>query len=316
MKVLFAGTPLNAAETLKSLHANGIEVIGVLTRIDAPLGRKRVLTPSPVAQMAGELGIPVIKANKVDADVLAQIIELGADLGIAVAYGAIFKTDTLQALPMGWINVHYSLLPLWRGAAPVQHAILNGDRDTGVTIFQLDEGMDTGPIHLSIPTEIQTSENSQDLLARLTRLGVSGLLEVLPRIAAGLAQTVPQSEDPQAKIATKLSREMAHINWQAPAHRIEHQIRAMNPEPMAWTALNGEPFRVIDARAVGAVDLAALSGDIPEPGSLHKIGQRTLIACGSDTLLELLEVQPAGKQIMKATDWLRGIQADQRVQFS
>ncbi len=316
MKVLFAGTPLNAAETLTALHNNGIEIAGVLTRIDAPVGRKRVVTPSPVAIVAEHLGIPVIKANRVDELVLEQIKSVDPDLGIAVAYGAIFKAPTLEALPLGWINVHFSLLPDWRGAAPVQHSILNGDKTTGITIFQLDEGMDTGPVHLQVPTEISPAETSGELLSRLTKLGVSGLLEVLPRIAAGLASTTAQTSNGQARIATKLSRELAHIDWSDSAFAIEHKVCAMNPEPMAWTSLDGESFRIISARALGAIDWATLEGTELEPGTLLTKEKRALVTCGKGTLLELKEVQPSGKQIMNAADWHRGMQTNKKVQFS
>ncbi len=316
LKVLFAGTPLNAARTLSSLHENGVEIVGVLTRVDAPVGRKKVLTPSPVAQTAESLGLPIIKANRVDPSILEEIKSLGADLGVVVAFGAIFRTETLMALPKGWINLHYSLLPRWRGAAPVQHAILNGDATTGVSIFQLDEGMDTGPIHSIIPTEITPGETAGELLNRLTNLGISGLLEVIPRVAAGLAVTTPQDEMAVATLASKLNRELAHINWNESAHQIEHLVCAMNPEPMAWTTLDGESFRVITARALGAVDWAALEGTDFEAGSLVHSGNRVLVSCGHGSLLELKDVQPAGKQIMRASDWMRGIKSDQKVLFN
>ena len=162
MKLIFAGTPANAANTLQALlqgDAGLFEVVAVLTRPDAPLGRKRVLTPSPVAAVAEAAGIPVIKTKKIDAATIEELRRFDADLGVIVAYGALLGAEALQVPAKGWINIHYSLLPQWRGAAPVQNALLHGDKTTGVTVFQLDEGMDTGPVWLKVATEIQPDEN-------------------------------------------------------------------------------------------------------------------------------------------------------------
>jgi methionyl-tRNA formyltransferase len=317
LKIVFAGTPLNAAQTLRALANSAFEVVAVLTRTDAPVGRKRVLTPSPVAIEAEALGIRIIKANRVDSQVREQLVSLGADLGVIVAYGALLDQPALDALPKGWVNLHYSLLPQWRGAAPVQRAILAGDRETGVTLFQLDIGMDTGPIHLQIPTVIEPGETTGDLLPRLTELGISGLGELLPRIAAEMALPTAQDENLIASLPTanKLSREDAHIDWNQMAHRIENQIRALNPEPMAWTSLDDEAFRVLEARALGATDWQALSGEELTPGSAMISKDRVLVACGGGTLLELKTVQPAGKKPMRANDWGRGIAADKKVNY-
>ena len=302
MKLIFAGTPANAATTLRWLLASGHEVVAVLTRPDAPIGRKRVVTPSPVAQLAQDAGIPVIKANRVDESLAAQIAATGAQLGVIVAYGALLKKFALDALPLGWVNLHYSLLPDWRGAAPVQNSILHGDRETGVTLFQLDEGMDTGPILNSVSTAINPGENAGRLLVRLTDLGNTLLGETLPLMEAGLVKSSPQQSTGSTRPAVKLFRENAQVDWSKPAREIENLVLALNPEPMAHTFLNNQPFRLIDARATSA------SAPIKDfsCGTLHIDGSKVLVACGSGTALELLTVQPAGKNQLAAADWARG----------
>lgn len=273
------------------------------------------MTPSPVAEAADELGIPVIKANRIDEGVRAEIEVTGAELGVIVAYGALLDQAALDILPRGWINLHYSLLPKWRGAAPVQRALIAGDRETGVTLFQLDRGMDTGPIHLQIQTVIEPGETTADLLPRLTQLGITGLAELLPRIAAELSSPIPQDPDLLASLPTadKLTRDDARINWRQNAVEVENLVRGLNPEPMAWTSLDEEAFRILEARALGATDWQSLAGENSEPGLVSIENGRALVSCGSGSLLELRIVQPAGKKPMNATDWARGLTAGKRV---
>ena len=315
MKIVFAGTPDNAAQTLRALANSAFEVVAVLTRTDAPVGRKRTLTPSAVADVADELGIPVIKANRVDEEVRNLIKATGADLGIIVAYGALLDQAALNLLDKGWINLHYSLLPKWRGAAPVQRAIMAGDRETGVTLFQLDKGMDTGPIHLQIPTVIEPDESTDTLLPRLTELGISGLAELLPRVASGLTSPMAQDLELLATLPTadKLTREDARIDWHRNAVELENHIRGLNPEPMAWTTLEDETFRIIEARALGSTDWQSLAGEDSLVGVVHIEKNRVLVSCGEGTLLELKTVQPAGKKSMPSSDWARGMTAGKRV---
>jgi methionyl-tRNA formyltransferase len=315
LKIVFAGTPANAAQTLRALANSAFDVVAVLTRTDAPVGRKRVLTPSAVAQVASELGLQVIKANRIDERVRAEIQATGADLGIIVAYGALLDQSALDILPKGWINLHYSLLPQWRGAAPVQRAVMAGDRETGVTLFQLDKGMDTGPIHLQIPTVIEPGETTADLLPRLTELGITGLAELLPRVAAEMIWLKPQDPSLIASLPTanKLSREDARIDWKRNAVEIENLIRGLNPEPMAWTTLETETFRIIEARALGTTDWLTLAGEETEIGTANFDKDRVLVSCGQGTLLELKTVQPAGKKPMQSKDWARGLAAGKRV---
>ena len=309
MRIVFAGTPANAEATLAAMVAGGLDVVAVLTRPDAPIGRKRILTPSPVALTAERLGIPVIKAAKVDSGTVSTIKAFKPDLGVIVAYGALLKPEALETTSLGWINIHYSLLPAWRGASPVQSSIWAGERETGITIFQLDQGMDTGPVHMQIPTLIEPGENSGSLLKRLTALGISGLLELVPRIAAGLSAPVEQDPVLLKSLPTsrKLNRDLARINWNASAREIECQVLAMNPEPMAWTTIGGDSIRILDARALGATSTEALSQGDSMIGSVSFHSNKVFVHCGNQTLLKLLELQPAGKNPMAATDWARGL---------
>jgi methionyl-tRNA formyltransferase len=305
LKVIFAGTPANAARTLEALIAGPHEVVVVLTRPDAEVGRKRVLTPSPVAQISEAAGIKTFKATKVDESLSAELAATGAALGVVVAYGALFKSHVLNALQLGWVNLHYSLLPDWRGAAPVQNSVLAGDVDTGVTLFQLDEGMDTGPIFGTVATTIQVGETSGRLLERLTELGITLLNQELPLIEAGIAKAIPQDSGAIARLASKPTREGARIDWNETASAIERKVLGMNPEPMAHTSLGGETFRILDAVNLGVapdglLDQAAM------PGTLVFESKRVMAVCANNTLLQLKTVQPAGKNPMPALDWSRG----------
>jgi methionyl-tRNA formyltransferase len=312
LRILFAGTPANAAETLSALINSGHEVVAVLTREDAPVGRKAVVMASPVALIAEAAGIPTIKSNRLDETVNELLRTFDADLGVVVAFGAIFKVPTLEATKLGWINLHYSALPAWRGAAPVQHSIWSGQRETGVTLFWLDEGMDTGPIAKTVSTQIELGENAGDLLKRLTLLGISGLMELLPEIEAGLASREPQAAQ-GASVAFKLTRQRARIDWQQTAPKVEKQVLAMNPEPMAWCEHGFSQLRVLDAVALGATDWSSLTDENLSAGDVILRSERVLVGCGDGTLLELRLVQPAGKQPMAADAWARGIKTDWRL---
>jgi methionyl-tRNA formyltransferase len=304
LKVIFAGTPANAARTLEALIAGPHEVVAVLTRPDAEVGRKRVLTPSPVAQISEAAGIKTFKATRVDEALSAELAATGAALGVVVAYGALFKSHVLNALPLGWVNLHYSLLPDWRGAAPVQNAVLAGDVDTGVTLFQLDEGMDTGPVFGTVATTIQVGETSGRLLERLTELGITLLNQELPLIEAGIARAIPQ-ESGVARLASKPTREGARIDWNETASAIERKVLGMNPEPMAHTVLGRETFRILDAVNLGVAPEGLLV-QAASPGTLVFEAKRVMAVCANNTLLQLKTVQPAGKNPMPALDWSRG----------
>lgn len=297
---------MNAATTLEALLKSGQNVVAVLTREDAPVGRKRVLTPSPVALIAESASIPLIKANKITPEVNQRIAEHQPELGIAVAYGVIFKTETLQVPSSGWINLHYSLLPAWRGAAPVQHSILSGNPETGVTIFALDEGMDTGPILSQVKTLIEPGENSGELLGRLTHLGISGLLEILPSIESGVAKSTEQTTA-EVSAANKINRADARIDWQEKARVIELKVRAFNPEPMAWAQHDDSPVRILEASALGSVANKLSFAAGAANGQVLIENGRVYVLCADETALELKQVQPAGKNPMAAQDWARGL---------
>lgn len=309
MKILFAGTPEIAANTLKVLATDArfahFEVSGVLTRNDAPVGRKRVMTPSPVAELAESLGIPVIKANQIDNATEAAIAELGCDLAVVIAYGVLLKQSTLDLLPEGWFNLHYSLLPAYRGAAPVQRALLAGEQVTGVTLFKLDAGMDSGPVLNAVQTEIQTGETSGDLLARLGALGHTLLAESLPAVASGTAQLRVQ-DSTTATFAPKLHRSDGELNPFETALELENRVRACNPEPIAYFDIADTTLRVLEARAVADAGLSS-TGDREAlaVGQVFNVGEQILVRCASG-FLRLLEVQPAGKNRMSAADWFRG----------
>jgi methionyl-tRNA formyltransferase len=305
MRVIFAGTPLNSAATLIALKKSGIDIVAVLTRTDAPLGRKKVLTQSPVADAAQAMGIPVVKANQVDEHALNQLESFKAELGVVVAYGAFLNETALQFLPKGWINLHYSLLPALRGAAPVQHALLQGFRETGVTAFELDKGMDTGPILLQAATVIEPDENAGRLLNRLTQIGITVLLELLPSIAAGIAKPIPQNES-TASFAPKINRTHAQIDWNGSAISIQQQVLAMNPEPMAWTTIGDDSFRILDARIYRGENFPST------PGTVQMVDGKVLVTCHNDSL-QLISVQPAGKNEMPAGDWFRGAQNKEKL---
>lgn len=304
MRVLFAGTPQIAVPCLERLNSDGLEVVAVLTREDAPLGRKRVLTPSPVAARATELGLPVIKANKIDDDVVSAIAETEADVAAIVAYGGLVPPRALEVPRYGWVNLHFSLLPAWRGAAPVQHAIIHGDDVTGAVTFRLEEGLDTGPVYGTLTEDIAPDDTAGALLGRLSESGSVLLSQTLHGIDAGSLSPVPQSGP--VTLAPKLGIEDGHIAWTEPALAIRRRINGTTPEPGPWTSLDGKRFKL------GAVGLEPSVTDL-EPAVLRVLpgrAPRVLIGTGSHAL-ELHQVQPAGKKMMKASDWARGLDIDE-----
>lgn len=303
MKIVFAGTPEVAADVLRGIVQSGHEVCLVLTREDAPIGRSKTLTPSPVAAVAEELGLRTIKSNRPGNVVLQDIDSSGAELGIIVAYGSILKAPLLDAVPNGWYNLHFSLLPKYRGAAPVQRAILAGEKETGVTIFKLDQGMDTGEVLKQVPTIISARENGKELLNRLGQLSISVLLEALPEIYSGTLTLTPQSGE--ASFAPKPTREEGKIDFTRDALNIQHKVLALNPEPMAWCLFGMESMRVLDAlQSLSSNVVDQMTGQ--EPGALAYLDGRLYVKCGGDSVLELITVQPSSKREMLAKDWYNG----------
>lgn len=298
MRLVFAGTPQVAAVTLCRLLDSAHEVVAVLTRPDAPQGRSSRLVPSPVAEVAAANGIEILRpARARDPELATRLAELAPDCCPIVAYGGLIPSGLLQLPPHGWVNVHYSLLPRWRGAAPVQHAILAGDEVTGVTAIGLVEELDAGPVLATAQYRLGELETSGEALAALAGVGAELLVETLDAIAAGTATPVPQPED-GITLAPKLTVPGARIDWTHPATEISRQVRANNPSPMAWTELDGERFRVLLARPGETSGL--------EPGHVRAERRRVVVGTG-DGDLELLQVQPAGRKALAGPDWGRGL---------
>lgn len=295
MRLIFAGTPDAAVPSLEALAASGHEIAAVVTRPPAPLGRKRILTPSPVEAMAVALGLPVVRASRLGPDETTALGSLGADLAVIVAYGGLVKEPLLSAPRLGWINLHFSLLPRWRGAAPVQRAVIAGDTETGVEVFQLETGLDTGPVLGSETVAIGALETAGHLLARLAPIGARVLAQVVDELAAGTAVAVAQEGEPTA--APKLELADGRLDWSGPADRVFARIRGCTPEPGAWTTVGGRRLKVLEAAP--ARDVAAPAG------SVQRQGARVVVGCG-DGALELVQVQPEGRGAMSADAWLRG----------
>jgi methionyl-tRNA formyltransferase len=299
LRLVFAGTPAAAVPSLERLAGGGHEIVAVVTRPAAPLGRKRVLTPSPVAQAAERLGLEVIEAARLDDDVTARIAASEPDLGVIVAYGGLVRQPLLSTPVHGWINLHFSLLPAWRGAAPVQHALINDDRETGAAVFRLVPELDAGDVFAELVHPVGDDDTAGALLAQLAVSGAELLADVVDGIAGGTARSTPQSGEPS--FAPKLGLDDARLDWSLPARQVLARYRGVTPEPGAWTTLDGARLKVLELAS--AADLA----DPPElgPGEFAVVGRR-LVAGTADVPVELVRVQPAGKTAMSAPDWWRG----------
>ncbi len=305
MRVLFAGTPSVAVPSLDALAAAGFEVVAVLTRPDAPVGRKRILTPSPVAARAAELGIEVIHATRVDQAVTAKIAAAEPDVAAIVAYGGLIPRSALQVPPHGWINLHFSLLPAWRGAAPVQRAVIAGDDVTGAVTFLLEEGLDTGPVFGTLTESVHPDDTAGTLLERLSHSGAVLLSQTLLAVEAGKAAPQPQQGD--VSLAPKLSLEDGRLDWKQPALAIGRRARGVTPEPGAWTTLDGQRVKLEPVRLhPGTTGL--------KPGAVAHDGKIVLVGTGSHAV-ELTRIQPSGKKMMAAADWARGIASLEGVVF-
>lgn len=295
MRIVFAGTPAVAVPTLEAVVEAGHDVAAVITRPDAPTGRKRNLTPSPVAARADALGLDLIKTSRIGDDQTNAVAQLHPDLGVVVAYGAIIPQAMLDVPRHGWINLHFSLLPAWRGAAPVQRSILAGESATGVSVFQLEAGLDTGPTFVRRQIGIGDEETSGDALERLSHEGTGDVLTAIDAIAGGVAPT-PQRGEPTH--AAKLTAADGRIDWSEPSHLVAARVRGATPEPGATTHVDGERLKVVRARRTDEPSVGA-------PGLVRLVAKRVLVNTG-DTAVELLTVQPSGKKPMAAADWLRG----------
>ncbi|MFC9733356.1 methionyl-tRNA formyltransferase [Streptomyces roseolus] len=300
MKLVFAGTPEVAVPALDALLASGRhEVAAVVTRPDAPAGRGRRLVASPVAQRAEEEGIEILRpAHPRDEDFLARLREIAPDCCPVVAYGALLPQKALDIPAHGWVNLHFSLLPAWRGAAPVQHAVMAGDEVTGASTFQIERGLDSGPVYGVVTEEIRPTDTSGDLLTRLAFAGAGLLSATMDGIEDGTLKAVPQPAD-GITLAPKIEVEDAHVDFAAPALRVDRVVRGCTPAPGAWTLFRGERLKLIQAAPVAdRTDLA--------PGELA-VGKNNVYAGTGSHAVELLWVQPQGKKPMKAADWARGV---------
>lgn len=296
MRLVFFGTPEFAVPSLRALLEEGFEVAAVVTQPDRPQGRSRSqLVPPPVKALAVEEGIPVLQPERPVGGFVDELKTLQLDVGIVVAYGHVLKPEVLGTPRLGMLNVHASLLPRLRGAAPIIWSILNGDETTGVSIMQMEAGLDTGPVLHQIETEVAADETGGELTERLAELGAAALVEVLMLIEAGEAHAVPQ-DSALATYAPKVNRAQARLDWSRDAATLARMVRAFDPEPGAWALLGDQEVKCFGGRACNAGG---------EPGQILEASETLLIATGVGSL-SVSEVQPAGKRRMPVGEWVRG----------
>jgi len=300
LRLVFAGSPAAAVPSLATLAASQHEVAAVVTREDSPQGRRGILTPTPVATLADELGIPTIKANRLAGDATEAITAVQADLGVIVAYGGLVREPLLSAPKHGWINLHFSLLPRWRGAAPVQRSIIAGDDLTGATVFQLVPELDAGDVFGQFTQTVGAHQTAGHLLDQLAVSGADLLAAVVDAIATGDARAEPQTGD--VTLAPKLTLADGRVDFTRPAHDVINLVRGVTPEPGAFTTLDGARLKILDA--VIARDAPRLA-----PGRLAQEGKLILVGTATDPV-QLVTVHPAGRKAMNAGDWWRGRPAD------
>ncbi|WFE35009.1 methionyl-tRNA formyltransferase [Micromonospora sp. WMMD975] len=298
MRLVFAGTPGVAVPALDAIAASGHELLAVVTRPDAPAGRGRGLVRSPVGAWADERGVEVLTpARPREPEFLDRLRALAPDCVPVVAYGALVPPAALEIPRHGWVNLHFSLLPAWRGAAPVQHAVLHGDELTGASVFQLEAGLDTGPVFGTVTDEIRPADTSGDLLERLAHSGAGLLVAVLDAIGAGTARAEPQPAD-GVSLAPKLTVEDARIRWTDPAFAVDRRVRACMPAPGPWTMFRDDRVKL------GPVTPLA-NGPELKPGELLVEKSQVLVGTATGPV-RLGEVRAAGKKAMSAGDWARG----------
>jgi len=296
MNIIFAGTPDFSVPTLKALIASEHKICAVYTQPDRPAGRGRKLQISPIKQSALEANIPVEQPlNFKSAESLETLSSYQPDLMIVVAYGIILPESILNAPRFGCINIHASLLPRWRGAAPIQRAILSGDKETGVTLMQMDKGLDTGDMLSTLTCPIAPKDTSSSLHDTLSTLGASALLDLLPLVENDQLEPVSQPSS-DVTYAHKLSKQEASIDWNQPATEVQRAIQGYNPWPVAHTLINEKPLRIWQAKATGE-----RSGN--NPGQIKTEKNKLFIAC-ADYYIEITELQPANKRRMPASDYL------------
>ena len=297
LRIIFAGTPDFAAHHLDALLASAHQVVGVFTQPDRPAGRGKKLMPSPVKVLAQEHNVPVFQpASLRPAENQQLIADLNADVMVVVAYGLILPKAVLDMPRLGCINVHGSLLPRWRGAAPIQRSLWAGDAETGVTIMQMDVGLDTGDMLYKLSCPITAQDTSATLYDKLAGLGPQGLLETLRQLATGEAQPEVQ-DDTLVTYAEKLSKEEARLDWRLPAEQLERCIRAFNPWPVSYFIIDEQPVKVWKASVLETESSAA-------PGTILDAGKQGIQVATARGVLNIEELQPAGKKAMKAHELL------------
>jgi methionyl-tRNA formyltransferase len=297
MRIVFFGTPEFAVASLNALLRERFTLAGVVTQPDKPQGRSRsTLVPPAVKVAALEAGLPILQPARPVGDLfLASLRRLEADLGVVVAYGHILRREVLDAPARGMINVHASLLPRFRGAAPIQHAILAGDRETGISIMRMEEGLDSGPVLRRVSTPIADGETGGTLTTRLAALGATALVDALSSLSA--RDEGAEAQDPAAATyAPKISREAARLDWARDAASLERQVRAFDPVPGAWTSLDGVPVKLFGG-------MPAVGGG--EPGAVLAASDRLVVAGGTGAIA-VSEVQPAGRNRLTVEEWVRG----------
>lgn len=298
-QIVFMGTPEFAVPSLETLLETQT-VIGVVTQPDRPAGRGRRLRPSPVKEVAEAAGVPLYQPRSLRRPEDARPLQEWAPEAIVVAaYGQILRPHVLDLPAKGCFNVHASLLPRWRGASPIQHAILAGDAESGISLMQMDVGLDTGPVYIQEALRLQADETAATLHDRLADLGASVLRQHLDAILAGEMAATPQNEE-EATYAPLISKEDGRIRWEKSGHELERHVRAMTPWPSAFTTWAGKRLKILEAQAVPASDLPHR-----DPGRVIEQGE-SVVVVGGEGGLRLLEVQPAGKQAMAIADFVRG----------
>lgn len=308
MRIVFAGTPSAAVPPLEKV-AGSDDVVLVVTRVDAPVGRKKVLTPSPVAEAAERLGIPIHKANRFDDATVDALRRAAPDLGVVVAFGAIIPDAVLDIPRLGWVNLHFSLLPQWRGAAPTQRSIAAGDQP-GFSIVRVVSALDAGPVFRQRAVDLGADITGSEALDALARAGAIDLADVIRSLGEGSAgEPTPQAGEPS--YARKLTRDDGRIDWSRPVLEVYARVRAMTNEPGAWTLDGDEPVKVLSAGPAAQISFLESDKD-GDPGRVAIDDGQVFVQC-RDGFLPIGRVQPAGKKSMDAMAWMRGHRDDRVV---